>query len=116
MGVPIVAQWKQIQLVSMRMQVQSLASLSRLRIWRCLELQCRSQMWLGSSVAVAMVEVGSCSSDSTPSLGTSVCSEGSPKKTKRKKKVGQALSPRWREAHSEKSHRHPRLLFLFGHR
>ena len=35
-----------------------------------------------------MVEVGSCSSDSTPSLGTSVCSEGSPKKTKRKKKSG----------------------------
>ena len=32
------AQWKQIQLVSMRMQVLSLASLSGLRIQRCREL------------------------------------------------------------------------------
>ena len=31
-GVPTVVQWKQIQLVSMRMQVQSLGSLSGLRI------------------------------------------------------------------------------------
>ena len=30
MGVPIVVQWKQIRLVSMRMQVRSLASLSGL--------------------------------------------------------------------------------------
>ena len=36
--VPIVAQWKQIQLVSMRIQVRSLALLSGLRIWRCCEL------------------------------------------------------------------------------
>ena len=39
----------------MRMQVQSLASLSELRIWHCHELWCRSQMQLGSSVAVAVV-------------------------------------------------------------
>ena len=32
-GVPIVAQWKQIRLVSLRMQVGSLASLRGLRIW-----------------------------------------------------------------------------------
>ena len=30
------------------------ASLSGLRIQRCCELWCRSQMWLGSGVAVAM--------------------------------------------------------------
>ena len=35
-----------IQLVSMRMQVQSLALLSGLRIQRCRELWCRSQMQL----------------------------------------------------------------------
>ena len=41
MGVPAVAQGKQIQLISMRMWVRSLASISRLRIWRCCELWCR---------------------------------------------------------------------------
>ena len=54
-GVPIVAQWKVICLASMRPQVQSLASLSGLRIQRCRELWCRSQMWLGSGVAVAVL-------------------------------------------------------------
>ena len=42
------------QLVSMRMQVRSLALLSGLRIWHCLELLCSSQMWLRSRVAVAV--------------------------------------------------------------
>ena len=37
----------------MRTQVQSLASLSGLRIRRCCELWCRSQTQLGSRVAVA---------------------------------------------------------------
>ena len=37
-GVPIVAQWKRIWLVSMRTQVWSLASLSRVRIQHCHEL------------------------------------------------------------------------------
>ena len=45
-GVPLVAQWKQIQLVTMRFQVQSLALLSGLRIQRCCELWCRLQMRL----------------------------------------------------------------------
>ena len=36
------APWKRIQLVTMRFQVQSLASLSGLRIWHCPELWCRS--------------------------------------------------------------------------
>ena len=40
------AQRKQIQLVSMRMQVQSLDSLSGSGIWCCYELWCRSQMRL----------------------------------------------------------------------
>ena len=37
-GVPVVAQWKRIQLGTMRSWVRSLASLSGLRIWRCCEL------------------------------------------------------------------------------
>ena len=53
--VPIVAQWKQIQLGTMRLQVRSLASISGLRIRRCQELWCRSQTWLGSGIAVAVV-------------------------------------------------------------
>jgi len=39
----------------MSTQVQSLAFLSGLRIQCCRELWCRSQMWLGSGVAVAVV-------------------------------------------------------------
>ena len=55
LGVPVVAQWKWIWLASMTTQVQSLASLNGLKIWRCHELWCRSQNWLGSHVAVAVV-------------------------------------------------------------
>ena len=70
-GVPVVAQQKRIQLETMKLRVQSLASLRGLRSQRCRELWCRSQMRLRSGVAVAVAEAGSCSSDSTPSLGTS---------------------------------------------
>ena len=42
------------QLLSTRMQVWSLASLSGLGIWRCHELWCMSQTWLGSGIAVAV--------------------------------------------------------------
>ena len=71
---------QQTQLASMRTQVQSLASLSGLRIWRCHEVQCRSQMWLRSCVAMAVVQAGSWSSDLTPRLGTSICGGCGPKK------------------------------------
>ena len=43
-------------------------------------------MQLGSSGAVAVVLAGGCSSDLTPSLGTSICSGCGPKKKKEKKK------------------------------
>ena len=59
--------------------------LSGLRIWYCHELCCRSQTRLGSHVAVTMVLAGGYSSDSTLSLGTSVCHKCSPKKKKEKK-------------------------------
>ena len=42
------------ELLSIRTWVGSLASISGLRIWRCRELQCRSQTWLGSGVAVSV--------------------------------------------------------------
>ena len=53
-GVPILAQWKRIQLGTMRLLVQSLASLSGLRIQRCYELWCRSKARLRSQVAVGL--------------------------------------------------------------
>ena len=83
--VPIVAQQKQTGLVSMRTGVRFLVSLSGLRFQRCHELWCRSKTQLGSAIAVAEVEASSYSWDSTPSLGTSVCHRGSPKKQKQKK-------------------------------
>ena len=50
------AQWKRIQLVFMRMWDRSLASISGgSGIWRCRELWYKSQTWLGSGVAVAVV-------------------------------------------------------------
>ena len=79
------AQQQRTKLVSMRMQVQSLALLSGLRIRPYSELWCRSYVLLGSHVAAVMVYVGS--SNSTPSPGTSICSRFSCKKknkTKRK--------------------------------
>ena len=50
----------------------------------CWELWCRSKTWLGSRVAVAVAQAGSCSSHSTPSLGTSICHRCGPKIAKKK--------------------------------
>ena len=41
--------------MNLRMQIQSLSLLSRLRNQRCHELQCRLQMWLRSGITVAVV-------------------------------------------------------------
>ena len=49
------AQGLRTRLVSMRMWVQFLASLSRLRIQHCHERGYRSQMQLGSGVAMVAV-------------------------------------------------------------
>ena len=46
------------------------------------ELWCRSKTRLGSLIAVAVVQAGSCSSDWIPSLGISICRGCSPKKAK----------------------------------
>ena len=43
-------------------------------------------MGLGSYIVVAVVQAGSCSYDSTPSLGTSICA--ALKRQKRKRKSG----------------------------
>ena len=84
LGVSVVAQQKQIWLVSMRTQISSLASLSQLRIWCCHELWCKSQTWLGSGVDVGVVEASGYSFSSTPSLGASICCEHCPENSKNK--------------------------------
>ena len=77
------------------MRTHYLALLSGLRIHSCCELWCKSQMSLGSCIAVAATSPRGCSSNSTPSLGTCSGCRCSPKKKKkekeRKKKVH--LSP-----------------------
>ena len=50
LGVPIVAQWKRIQLVSMRMLVQAMALLSGLGIQHCHELCVGHRHGLDSSL------------------------------------------------------------------
>ena len=82
----MVAQQKRIRLGTISLRDQFLALLSGIGIWHCHEEWCRLQMWLGSCVAVAVVSVGSCSSDLTPSLGISTCKECGPKKKRQKKK------------------------------
>ena len=74
------------RLASMRRWVLSLASLSGLRIQRYCELWYKLQMQLGSHIAAAVMQAGSCSCDSTPSLETSICCRSSCKKKERKKK------------------------------
>ena len=68
----MVAQWKPIQLVSMRMWVQSLALLSGLRTWCCCKLWHRSWIWLRSHAAMAVALAKAHGSNLTPSLGTSI--------------------------------------------
>ena len=62
-GVHVMAQWLTNLTSIHETWVRSLALLSGLRIRHCHELQCRSQMWLGSCVAAALVEAGRSRSD-----------------------------------------------------
>ena len=87
------AQQKRIRLGTKRLRVQSLASLSGLRIWGCHELWCSLQMRLRSGVAVALTQAGCNSSNQTPSLGIPMCRGYGLQQTK-KKKMCRALSKR----------------------
>ena len=84
MGVPVVAQWI-MNLTRNHEVVDLIPGLAQgLRIQQCCELWCRSHLRLGPHLAVAVAYAGACSSNWTPSLGTSICHECSPKKTKEK--------------------------------
>ena len=85
-GIPVMVQWRQIQLGTMRLRASSLESLSGLRIWHCRELWYRSQMCLRFNVTVAVAKASSCSSYWTPSLGISIFHKCGPKKQREKKK------------------------------
>ena len=84
MGFSAVPQQKWIRLGTMRLQDQSQASLSGLRIQRCHELWCRSDTWIPCCCGCGWA--GRCSSDLTPSLETSIGHGCGPTKTKKKKK------------------------------
>ena len=67
----------------MGLWVQSLTSLSGIRIQCCCELWYRLQTWLESIIAVAVVQTNSSGSNSPPSLGNSICFRCGPKKKKK---------------------------------
>ena len=77
-------------------------------IWCCHELWCRSQIRLGSGVALAVVQAGSFSSNSLSSLGTSMCPRCNPKKRK-KKKEKECINSR---THTY-THTHMLLLYIW---
>ena len=77
------------------MWVQFPAPLNGLRIQHCSELWHMLWMWLRSGVAVAVASAGSCCSNQTPSLGTSICHGCGPTKKKKKKKKKTVRSASW---------------------
>ena len=81
-------QWKEIQLVSMRMQVRSLVSLSGSGIWYCPKLWCRSQTRLRSCASETVVLAGNRNPDPTPTPGAweRPYAWGAALKSKKKKK------------------------------
>ena len=84
--VPIVVQQKRIQLVSMRIWIWSLAFLSGSVIQCCCELWYRLQARLRFPRCCGCGKASSYSSNSTPSLGTSICHKCGLKKKKRRRR------------------------------
>ena len=105
-------QQKQIQLVSMRMRVQSLALLSGLRIRHCHELWCRSQIPLGSRIAVTAVWGQRCSAHSTHSLGISICHGFDPRKQKNKNKKDKKQNQKPKTTTNKKTQAFPPNKYL----
>ena len=86
-GIPVVEQWKRIQLGTMKLRVLSLASLSGLSIQHCCELWCRSQgdlalLWLWHRPA-DVTPVGPLAWE--PPYATGVALKSQKKKKKKKK-------------------------------
>ena len=64
----------------------SLGGLAQLKISCCHKLPCRWHIWLGSGIAVAVVQAGSCSCDLTAAQEIPYASGSVLKRKKRKKK------------------------------
>ena len=70
---------------SIRENMRSIPGLAQwVKYPACCKLRCRSKMWLRSDFAVSVVQAGSCSSDSIPVLGTSICCKCGHKDKKKK--------------------------------
>lgn len=74
-AIPIVAfaQWVKKLKESTRMLVQSLATISGLRMQHCFRVCQTSKMSLRTNVVMAVAQANTWSSDLTPSSGTSIC-------------------------------------------
>ena len=77
--------WLSGQQIRLGSWVRYLALLNGLKIQRCRELWCTSQIWLRSRIDMALAQTGCYSSNWTPSLGTSICHGYSPRKGKKTK-------------------------------
>ena len=71
-------------------------------IRHCREVWCRLQTWLGSGVAVAVVQANSCSSNLTPSLGTYIC-HGLGRGERKRRGRGRRRRERRRRRHCERT-------------
>ena len=87
-----------------------------LRIWCCCKLWHRSQIQLRSSFAIAVVKACSCSSNSTPSPGTSICCRcyrcGHKKKTNKQTKKPQKTPKIIQSIHNDSWGFHPPSQYL----
>lgn len=74
-AIPIVAfaQWVKNLKESTRMLIQSLATISGLRMQHCFRVYQTSKMSLRTNVVMAVAQANTWSSDLTPSSGTSIC-------------------------------------------
>ena len=86
-GVLFASPWVKNLLVSMRTWVQSLALLSGQKIWGCHKLWHRSQLRLGSNVAVAVMWASAAALIWIWSWEPSICCRSSHKKQKKKLKI-----------------------------
>ena len=72
-----------IQLASMRMRIRSLALWVKDLVLLWAVAQVTDAAWIG--IAVAVAQACNCSSNATPSLGTSICCRCGPKQTNKQK-------------------------------
>ena len=70
---------------------------------------CRLQTWIGSRVAVALVQAGGYSSDQTPSLGISICTSAAQNAKKKKGSLSKEeidITKKFHTARKYKNYKH----------